>query len=62
MQNKKEPSVFLKIWWKHRQMISSKFPKSFRGAGDLVVFYRDFSGYLLDVQKLTNYHQVTSTP
>ena len=34
---KTEPSIFLKIESKHRQVISSKFPKSFRGAGDLVV-------------------------
>ena len=37
MQNKKEPSIFLRIQSKHRQVISSKFPKSFRDAGDLVV-------------------------
>ena len=30
--------IFLKIQSKHRQVISSKFPKNFRGAGDLVVF------------------------
>ena len=43
-QNKKEPSIFLKIQSKHRQGISSKFRKSFRGAGDLMVFY-DFQNY-----------------
>ena len=47
VQNKKEPSIFLKNQSKHRQVISSKFSKSFRGAGDLVVLYEfssDFSG------------------
>ena len=44
LQNKKEPSIFLKIQSKHRQVISSKFPESFRGAGDLVVFY-DFCDF-----------------
>ena len=34
---KKELSIFLKIQSKHRQVISSRFPKSFRGAGDLVL-------------------------
>ena len=33
---KKEPSIFLKIQSKHRQVTSSKFPKRFRGACDLV--------------------------
>ena len=37
MQNKKDPSIFLKVQTKHRKVISSKFPKSFRGDGDLVV-------------------------
>ena len=37
MQNQNKPSIFLKIQPKHRQVISSKFPKSFRGARDLVV-------------------------
>ena len=36
---KKEPPIFLKIQSKHRQVISSKFPKSFRDARDVVVFY-----------------------
>ena len=39
VQNKKEPSIFLKIQSEHRQVISSKFSKSFRGVRDLVVFY-----------------------
>ena len=30
---------------KIRSVISSKFPKSFRGAGDLVVFYEFFSDF-----------------
>ena len=38
-KSKQEPSIFLKIKSKHCQVISSKFPKSFRSAGDLVVFY-----------------------
>ena len=38
MENKKESSMFLKIQSKHRQVILSKFPKSF-GAGNFVVFY-----------------------
>ena len=38
MQNKKERSIILKIWSKHRQVISSKFLKSFRGARDLVPY------------------------
>ena len=37
VRNKKEPWIFLKIQEEHRQVISSKFPKSLRGAGDLVV-------------------------
>ena len=48
VKNKKEPSIFLKIESEHRQVISSKFPKSFRGARDLMVFYEfynDFSGF-----------------
>ena len=43
MQNKKEPSTFLKIQSKHRQVISSEFSKSFRGARDLVLFYVFFT-------------------
>ena len=39
MHFKKEPSIILKIQSEHRQVISSKFSKSFRGASDLVVFY-----------------------
>ena len=42
MQNEKKPSIFLKTESKHRQVISSKFPKSFRDAGDLVMFYDTF--------------------
>ena len=42
VQNKNEPWIFLKIQSKHRQVISSKFPKSFRDAGDLVVSYDFF--------------------
>ena len=34
--------ILLKIESEHLQVISSKFPKSFRGAGDLVVFYDFF--------------------
>ena len=49
VQNKKEPSIFAKLQSKHRQVISSKFPKRFRDAGDLVMFYDfffcDFSGF-----------------
>ena len=38
---------FPKIQSKHRQVISSKFPKNSRGADDLVVFYyfSDFQGF-----------------
>ena len=64
-QNKKEPPIFLKIQSEYRQVISSKFPKSFRGAHDLVVFYdffSDFSGLFSDFQTLTKHHQFTSTP
>ena len=32
-RTKKEPSIFLEIQSEHRQMISSKFSKSFKGAG-----------------------------
>ena len=52
----KDPSIFVKIKSKKRLMISSKFPKSFRGAGDLVVFYelfRDFSAGFF--QKITKH-------
>ena len=38
VQNKKEPSFFLKIESEHRQQVSSKFLKSFRCACDLVLF------------------------
>ena len=65
MQNEKEPSNFLKFQSKHRQVISSEFPKSFRGARDLVVFYdfcRDFLGFFWGFQKFTEHHQVTGTP
>ena len=65
MQNKKEPWIFVKILSKHRQVISSKFPRSFRDARDLVVFYDwfyVFSEVLLDFQKFTKHHQDTSTP
>ena len=37
VQNIKESSIILEIWIKHRQVVSSKFPKSFRGARDFVV-------------------------
>ena len=50
---------------KNRQMISRKFPKSFRGAGDLVVFYEFlsyFSGFFQTSNKITEHHQVTSIP
>ena len=45
-------------------MISSTFPKSFRVALDLVVFYdfcSDFSGFS-NFAKFTKHHQVTCTP
>ena len=42
VQNKKEPSIFLKIESKHRQVISSKFLKSFKGAHNLMAFYEFF--------------------
>ena len=50
MQSEKEASIFLKIESKHCQVISSKFSKSFRGAGDLVFYdlFCDFSGLLSD--------------
>ena len=45
-------------------MISSKFPKSFRGARDFVVFYELFFvifwGFL-DLKEIIQHHQVTST-
>ena len=61
-RRKKEPSISLKINSKHHQVISSKFPKSFTGGSDLVVFYdfSKFSGFI-DFQKLTKHHKVTST-
>ena len=37
VQNKNQHSIFLKSQSKRRQVISSKFPKSFRCARDLVV-------------------------
>ena len=46
VQNKNLSSIFLKTQSKHRQAISSKFPKSLRGAGDLVYdFFCDFRGF-----------------
>ena len=45
MQNNKETTTFLKIQLKYRQVISNKFPKSFRDAGDLVFFYEIFSDF-----------------
>ena len=38
----KEPSFFLQIQSKHRQVIASKFTKCFRGADYMVVFYGFF--------------------
>ena len=58
-ENKQEPSISVKIQSEHREVISIKFPKSFRGAGDLVVFYNfwsDFSGGFFDFQKFTKRH------
>ena len=51
--SKKEPSIFLKIELKHRELISSKFPKTFRGADDFVMFYDFFSwlGFFSDFKK-----------
>ena len=63
MQNENETSIFVKVQSKHRQVISGKVSKSFRGADDLVVFnecFCDFSGFL-DFQKITKRHQVTIT-
>ena len=54
VQNKEEPSICRKTRSKHRQVISSNYPKNFRGARDLVVFYK-FSCN-------SKRHQVTSTP
>ena len=51
---KQEPSIILKIQSKDRLVISSKIPKSLRGAGDLVVcheFICDISGLFLDFKK-----------
>ena len=64
MENRKEPSISRKLWSKHHQVIPSQFPKSFRGAGNLVVFYDFFHDFqvFLDVQKFTKHHQVISTP
>ena len=36
-RRKKEPSISQEIQLEHRQVISSNFAKSFRGAGDLLV-------------------------
>ena len=44
-------------------MISSKFPKSFRGAGDLVMFYDFFFVIFRGLsKKITKHHQIISTP
>ena len=62
VKNKREPSSFVKIEPKHRQVISSKFTKSFRGARDLVVFYdfcSDFSGFFSTLQ---NSSSTTKSP
>ena len=56
VQNRKEPSTFVKIQSEHRQVISNKFLKSFRSARDLVAFYElfcDFPG----VFRLSKTHQ-----
>ena len=57
--------IFLQIQSKHRQVISSKFPKTFRGTRDFMacyeLFFAIFRG-VLDFQKFTDHHQVTSTP
>ena len=39
---KKKPLIFLEIQSKHGQTISSRFPKSFTGDADLVMFYDFF--------------------
>ena len=61
---KKKSLIVLKVQSKHRQVISSKFPKSLKAARDLVVFYEFLCDYLgfSDFQKFIKYHQVTSTP
>ena len=53
--------MFLKTQPKHRQVISSKLPKSFIGARDLMAFYEFLSDFS-DFQKLIKHHQITSTP
>ena len=54
VQSKKESSIFLKVQSEHRQVVSSKFPKSSRGASDLVVFYDDrpynYDGCILRIE------------
>ena len=65
VKNEKEPSIFLKIQSKHRQVISSKLPKSFSGAGDLVVFceffFVIFRVFFSNFAKVIKNHKVTST-
>ena len=51
-RNKSEPSIFHEIWSEDRQVISSKFPKSFRGAGDFVVL-----GDFLKSEKTSKNHE-----
>ena len=58
VQNKKKPSTFLEIQSKHRLVISSKFPKSFSGAGDLVVFHE----FLCYFRFFSVFRKVTKSP
>ena len=60
-QNKKEPSIFLKILINYRLVISSKFPKSFKGARDSVVFY-DCSDFLGPFPTLLNSPSTIKSP
>ena len=50
---------------KHRQVIPSKFPKSLRGAGDLVAvgeFSKVKKNSKITKKKVIKHHQVTSSP
>ena len=66
VQNKNQSWIFIKSWSKHRQVISSKFPKSFRADGDLVVLGELLKVSLKVYQKITKkfvkHHQITSSP
>ena len=59
VQNKNEPLILLKIQSEHRKAISCKFPKSLRGAGDLVALGEVYKKH--KNRKILTYSQIPKT-